>query len=740
MAKKRQRKNTSKRLGGIAGLFGYLNIFASGDPDEELQLTASDAPGIEIQAAAEGDEAALPSFHGTAYTGGQLDLPKFSVPVIVDLEGVEVGPLPRPALRDHKLEKIVGHAERVDIGRTIEVAGLISGTGDDAREVVANSKNGFVWRLSIGAMARRGSLQRIGHGELVEVNGRQFKGPCLVARKSRLNEISFTAVDADGRTSVRVAASQEEHEMEFNEWLRANGWTPEDLSDQQRTVLQAAWQAETEEGEAGGGGHATGGGGAGGTTVNASAGGESGVLNVEAAVEEYRLGRERVDRIHELTVAYPEIRASAFEHGWDAQRTELEVHRSRRPAGPAIHSEDGSGRHAETLEAALCLSAGLDEAWLGTQYDERTMNAAMAGNMRDTSLWVLMDTVIAASGGSTFFGNRKSTTFINAATQAEAQILASGGTGIEASTSYSTISLSGILGNVANKALLSAYEAAETVHQMIVAYRSHSDFKVHTRYRMTGTGGFKKIGPDGELKHIGVTESSFTNQLDTYGAIIGLTRTMIINDDLGAFTELPSMLGHMCAVKVEEAVFILLLGNSGTFFGAGNKNLLTGAGSVLGIDGMNDAEKLFGNQVDANKKPILTSPKLLLTGTALKTKAEQLYSQTQLNVTTTENKPQFAENPHANKYRPIISPYMNNTAIKDSDGKAIPNQSDTQWCLFADPRVRAAIAVATLNGNRRPFIERKEGPFDTLGELLRAYFDFGVGFEDPAGAVRSDGS
>jgi hypothetical protein len=38
-----------------------------------------------------------------------------------------------------------------------------------------------------------------------------------------------------------------------------------------------------------------------------------------------------------------------------------------------------------------------------------------------------------------------------------------------------------------------------------------------TRYRMTAAGIFQKVGPDGELKHAGLDEESYTNQRETWG-------------------------------------------------------------------------------------------------------------------------------------------------------------------------------------------------------------------------------
>jgi len=72
---------------------------------------------------------------------------------------------------------------------------------------------------------------------------------------------------------------------------------------------------------------------------------------------------------------------------------------------------------------------------------------------------------------------------------------------------FSTVSLPGILNNVANKKLLRAFEA-----------------QASERYRLTDVGDLEPVAPDGEPKHGGLKEEKATNQLGTFGKIFSLTR------------------------------------------------------------------------------------------------------------------------------------------------------------------------------------------------------------------------
>lgn len=458
---------------------------------------------------------------------------------------------------------------------------------------------------------------------------------------------------------------------------------------------------------------------------------------------EFAAELRRVAAVQAACKGHPDIAADAVEKGWTVERAELEVLRRAGRAAAAAGAPLVPARpaaDAQVLEAALCLAGGVRPAavagHLAAADRERVMNEALSARFRGFGLHALMDATIHAAGGH-FVGSRKSNDFIREAIAADRTLRAAGGMQAGAG-GFSTVSLSGILGNVANKALIEAYTAVEVVWNMIAAVRSHSDFKANTRYRLDSTGAFKKVGQDGELKHVGLSEAGYTNQLSTYGAVIALTRQMMINDDLGAFLDLPKLMGRMGALRIEEAVFVLLLSNPSSFFAAGNRNLTTGAGGAFSLASLTTLEQKFRDQVDSNAKPILVSPQLVLVPTPLKVDADTIFAEKLL--ITGENATKTARNPHAGKFKPVTSPYLNNTNVKDQDGAAITGQSATAWYMFADPNVRAAVAVAFLNGQQTPTIESADTAFDTLGMQWRAFNDFGVGMEDPAAAQKANGA
>jgi len=215
--------------------------------EKPLDLLAAVIDWHDVQAEAkegEGDAAPkkLRRFSMTAYSGGVMNLPGWKYPVVVDLEGLAIASQSRPILRDHNRGQIVGHTDSITIeDYQLKVTGVISGVGEAAQEVIASSENGFPWQASIGA--RGDKMVLIPAGRQVMVNGQTFSGPLYVARQATLGEISFVAIAADQNTTVRVAAGAradnhshdtETSAMDFEKWLQAQGFEPDQLNEDGR--------------------------------------------------------------------------------------------------------------------------------------------------------------------------------------------------------------------------------------------------------------------------------------------------------------------------------------------------------------------------------------------------------------------------------------------------------------------------------------------------------------------------
>lgn len=464
------------------------------------------------------------------------------------------------------------------------------------------------------------------------------------------------------------------------------------------------------------------------------------------------------DYLKELKIKGKTSRAlvsHAIREGWSVDKFELEMRRAERhSAGRHIGIHVGPSRseiNVQAMSASLCRQAGIpehDEVEIpGTgkkrsygfrhMYDEKDLEASHHAHYRDLSLQQVLERAYVEANGHRYEGRTNTDGFIAAVRESLWKLRASTG-----STNWSGLN---IFDDVANKLLWARYEAIPTTWQEWVKQMPVTDFKTHNTYRLTGKGAYQQVGANGELKHGELTDDKYQHSADTYGKIVGLDRRDIINDDLGALSDMMGMLGEEGALFLEELFYVHLITRLGTIFTAGRKNYIEGAGTALGVDGLTEGEKTLANQVNADNAPILINGSLLLVGTTLAVKSGELFTQTMLQGLQTANaKARPDGNPHVGKFRPVMSPYIDNTNIKQritSIGDAISGQSATMWLLLRPPGPSGGIVLGSfLNGVTRPTVEQGDMSFDKLGLQWRAYHDAGADDGDPKWGVHSKGA
>jgi len=662
---------------------------AEAETDRSDYLTLTAVPTLAAAEPVQGeDEKPRPRrFVMDAYTGGAMRVWGWRYPVVVDLTGLTVANGAKAYLQHDPLAR-VGHLEGVEItdGR-LRVTGVISSTSQAAREVVADADNGYPWQASVGVAVQE--VEFVKEGQTAVVNGREFAGPINVVRRAVLKEVSFVSLGADDQTSASIAAKAGETSA---------------MDETKTTQVEQPTTEEPKKVEA-----------AGGTEQVAPAGEavQAGApkIEAEALIEETRrrLAAEakRIAEIRKVCAGrHPDIEARAIEEGWDVVRTELEVLRAERPKPPAVivRDEEVTGK---VLEAAVCLAGGLSD--VEKAFDEPTLEAASRKFPRGISLQELLLEAAWANGwsGRSFRADTRGV--------------------LEAA--FSTVEISGILSNVANKFLLAGFDSVEQAWRQIAATRPVKDFKQVTSYRLTGGGTFVEVGPDGELKHATLGEESYTNRAKTYGRMLTITRQDLINDDLGALTQAPRRLGRGAGLGLNRVFWSTFLDNA-TFFTAARGNYASGATTALSLDGLTQAEQMFLDQTGPDGHPIAVMPKILLVPTSLNVTATQLMKSTEIRDTTSGKKYGIA-NPHAGKFTVVVSTYLGNSQLAGYSTKA--------WYLLADPADLPVIEVAFLNGQQSPVIEQAEADFSVLGIQLRGYLDFGVALQEYRGGVKMKG-
>ncbi len=441
---------------------------------------------LTVEAADDGTKQ-MPRFRMVAYTGGTMRIAGFPHPVVVDLEGLAIDRQDIPVRLDHKPHQGVGHTQKVAIESGQVIAeGLVSRDTSWARDVTKSGVNGFPWQASIGAAVI--DAQFIPNGQHVTVNGRTFTGPLHVVRRAVLKEISFVDSGADANTSAKVAAQSPEKE-EPKPMEETNTAVAETTQTQETEETQDTQTQTPETPEAGGETPATETPTATPTTVNASAADDDPVVGMRR-----RMAAEtrRVEAIRKLCGGkHPDLEARAIEEGWDETKVELHVLRASRPQVPAVASRPRN-TGPQVFEAVALMAAGCPMSRIEAIYAEPILEAA--DKLRGVGIQEFCE---LASGQQLPRYRRDASGWLQAA--------------------FSTASLPGILSNIANKMLLEGYNYVEDAWRRIAKVASVNDFKEHTRYRMTGSFEFQKVGPDGELKHGKLDEQKYGQRADTHG-------------------------------------------------------------------------------------------------------------------------------------------------------------------------------------------------------------------------------
>lgn len=689
-----------------------------------------EAVAVDWIQAAEGETPAADApkrFKMRAYTGGPMQVGFYGAPVVIDMAGL-TAKAPLPILMNHSLDKIVGHADEITSGdATLDLAGVVSGASDEANQVMASAKLGFPWKASVGA--RPDKMEFVGEGVNTKVNGKTFTGPLYVARKSTLGEVSFVPMAADSKTSARVAASaafsqRKDTDMNFDQWVQALfcGDVPE-LRDDQKARLQAAYDAEVKaaaakpiiEGAAK-------------PAVEAPAFDLSGVIRayeihtatIEAKASTY-VGKIEAAALADIRakagIAAADLKLKALNEQWASARlevalvkaaaeAEVAMIRAERPKGPGIQSSSRDVSQ-DVIQAAFCRSAGLRD--MDKQFKPEVLEAA--DKMRGFSLGELLLHYAVQAGYS---GRMK---------------LTEGNLREVLKAAFSTHSLTTLLTTTGNKILLDGFMSIPQSWREVAQVRSVTDFKQVTAFRLTAGLEYEEVGPAGEIKHGTVGQESYTLQAKTYAKMLSLTRTDIINDDLGAFNDLRNRLGLGSAIKMNKVFWTAFTAayNGAAFWTAARGNLVTGA--ALAEAGLTKAVMAFRKLAGPDGNMMNLEPDRLLVPPDLEATARKLYvSQEQRDTTATTKFP--TGNIYYNRFKPVVIPELGNSAYT--------GYSATTWYMLANPAILACAIMCFLNGQESPTIESAETDFDTLGIQFRGYHDFGAGMSEYRSSVAAE--
>ena len=373
--------------------------------------------------------------------------------------------------------------------------------------------------------------------------------------------------------------------------------------------------------------------------------------------------------------------------------------RDERPAAPAIHMVQPTSRSPEVIEAAFALQGSLPN--VEKMYDAKTLEAA-AKIQRTTSLG---EVLLAAAEAGGYTGSRR----LSAATLRP--ILAA---------AWATHSISGILSSTVNKFLLAGFNGVESSWRSISSVRSVNDFKTVTSYRLNGSMKFQPVANGGEIKSAGFSDESRTISASSYAVMSSITRTDLINDDLGALTAAPQRLGRGGALALND-LFWASFQDDSTFFttGRGNKKNTAGALSLANLKAI---ATMFRKLKDPDGNPVAVEPRVLLVPADIELAAAEIMGSALL-VGGSSAGPNV--NVLAGRYQVVSTSYLS---------------SAEDYYLLASPADLPVMEVAFLNGVQSPIVETAEADFNVLGIQMRGLFDVGVAKAEYLAGIKADAS
>lgn len=295
-----------------------------------------------------------------------------------------------------------------------------------------------------------------------------------------------------------------------------------------------------------------------------------------------------------------------------------------------------------------------------------------------------------------------------------------------AARAMSTDDFTLLLGNVANRSIAGSFEEEEGTYHLWTEQVELPDFRTRTEVGLSNSNGrLRKLTEKGESKNIEFGENGESWKLESYGEKFMLTRQMIVNDDLGVFTNIISQFGEMAKRTANGLVYDMLqskgdfanfkMADGKSLFDASTHKNYTATGTLLNTESLTTGRTSMRRQKHGAQN-LNISPKYLLVSPENEARALQLIA--------SEADPSSSNSGVKNIHKNSV------TAIVDSELSALP------WYLAAG---RNTIKTATLQGSGGvPQVQQNNSSLS--GTEFECVFDFGVMASNFRGLYKNNGS
>lgn len=281
-----------------------------------------------------------------------------------------------------------------------------------------------------------------------------------------------------------------------------------------------------------------------------------------------------------------------------------------------------------------------------------------------------------------------------------------------------------LLQSVGARVLVSEFSAQLGTYKAWMKEVDVPDFRTMTELTATvGGGRLSKTLENGDLKELSGAENAESWKIETFGNKFVLTRQMIINDDLGNFTNLISTFGRMAQTTANGLAYDILqrtgdysnykMADGKSYYDVSRKNTAT---DPLTSDALSAGRLAMSKHKSIDgKTPLNIVPKYLIVPPALEVTAKEILGAQSKIGADNVNVP----NVNQSAYELVVDPEI---------------KSDTAWYLLAGERT---FKMGYLAGTgRSPQVKVNDSTL--IRTTFEGIFDIGVMCEDYRGLYRGN--
>ena len=286
-----------------------------------------------------------------------------------------------------------------------------------------------------------------------------------------------------------------------------------------------------------------------------------------------------------------------------------------------------------------------------------------------------------------------------------------------------------LLANTAGKALRAGYAELPSTYQAFMRRGAPQNFKDQTSLQLGNFSTFREVPESGEIKRVTLAEGKEVWRVKDYAEIFAITRKTLINDDLGAFTEVPMKFARAGKRTENKLAYTQLLANAAmndgvALFHANHRNLASGGdAAALSAITLAVARKAMAKQygLGGTTDKLNLKPKFLIYGSEYLNAVDLLLGQ--INPAQTSN----------------VIPAWIKSLIPIHDAELDDYNSGLGWYLATDPGDCDTLIYGYLAGEEGLTTESKMG-FEVDGVEIKARLAFGAGVQDFRGLYKNPGA